>query len=115
MAGYNTVLEVRRLEEDLDKLGLMMCYPKGSWGTNEEGEYVAVKPKDAASLPIYARDSELFQGSLRDLRSWIIGIDWARRYDFMLRLSDDQKREKKEQTVRNQQLLALLAKEEKAE
>ena len=108
MAGYSTVLEVRKLEEDLDKMGLMMCYPKHAWGNNEHGEYVAVKPKDAESLPIYSRDAELFQGSLRDLRSWITGVEWARNYDMMLRVSDEKKRTRKEQDQRNRNLLQAI-------
>lgn len=87
MSGYQTVLEVRRLEEDLAKMGLMMCYPKGGWG-EERGELVAVKPKDQDSLPIYSRDAELFCGTLRELRCWMVGVDWARSYDMMLRVSD---------------------------
>ena len=112
MAGYNTVLEIRRLEADLDKLGLMMCYPKHAWGS-EDNEYVAVKPKDEDSLPIYARDVELFQGTLRDLRSWLIGVEWARAYDNMLKISDTKKRERKEQDYRNRKLLRMLETGEK--
>lgn len=112
MAGYDLVLEVRRLEKDLDDLGLMMCYPKHAWGNNEHGEYVAVKPKDSDSLPIYARDAELFQGTLRDLKAWLVGIKWARSYDMMLRLSDDKKRADKEQKVRNKKLMQAIAGED---
>lgn len=108
MAGYSTVLEVRRLEQDLDKLGLMMCYPKGGWGSSSEGDYVAVRPKDQDSLPIFARDAEMFQGTLRDLRSWLIGIEWARNYDMMLGLSNDKRRVRKEQDVNNRKLLKSL-------
>lgn len=113
MSGYQTVLEVRRLEADLDKLGLMMCYPKhGGWGSSSREDYVAVKPKDTESLPIYSRDAELFCGTLRDLRSWLIGIEWARSYDMLLRLSDEKKREKREQAVRNENLLRRIKNEE---
>lgn len=112
MAGYDTVLEVRRLEKDLDELGLMMCYPKHSWGNNEHGEYVAVKPKDADSLPIYARDAELFQGTLRDLKSWMVGIQWSRSYDMMLKISNQRKRDTAEQKVRNKKLMQMIAGED---
>lgn len=114
MSGYHTVLEVRRLEEDLAKMGLMMCYPKhGSWGgSGGREDYVGVKPKDPESLPIYARDAELFCGTLRDLRSWMIGVEWARGYDMMLRLSNDKKREAKEQNVRNENLIRRMKNEE---
>ncbi len=112
MSGYQTVLEVKRLEEDLDKMGLMMCYPRNGWGSDRGVDYVAVKPKDEESLPIYARDAELFCGTLRDLRSWMIGVEWARGYDMMLRLSDEKKRTAKEQNVRNERLIKWLKNEE---
>lgn len=113
MAGYETVLEIRRLEKDLDDFGLMMCHPKHAWGSSEYGEYVAVKPKDDDSLPIYTRDAELFQGTLRDLKIWMVGIQWARSYDMMLKISDEKKREKAEQKARNRQLMDKLKGEEK--
>lgn len=111
MSGYQAVLEVRRLEEDLDKLGLIMCYPKHGWGS-ERGDLVAVKPKDVESLPIYSRDAELFCGTLRDLRSWMNGVEWARNYDMLLRLSDEKKRERKEQNVRNENMIRRMKNEE---
>lgn len=112
MSGYHTVLQVKRLEEDLDKMGLVMCYPKHGWGGERGVDYVAVKPKDEESLPIYCRDAELFCGTLDGLRSWMIGVEWARNYDMMLRLSDDKKRAKKEQDLRNEQLVRRLKNEE---
>jgi hypothetical protein len=108
MSGYNTVLQIRRLEEDLSLLGFMMCYPKHGWGAERGVDYVAVKPKDQDSLPIYARDAEMFCGTIDDLRSWIDGVKWARDYDRMLRLSDDKKRERKEQDYRNQKLVKMI-------
>lgn len=111
MSGYQTVLEVKRLEEDLAKMGLMMCYPKHGYG-NERGDLVAVKPKDSEALPVYSRDAELFIGSLRELRCWMIGVDWARGYDMLLRLSDEKKRERKEQNVRNENLMRRIKNEE---
>ena len=112
MAGYDLVLEVRRLEKDLDDLGLMMCYPKHAWGNNEHGEYVAVKPKDSDSLPIYARDAELFQGTLRDLKIWLVGVQWSRSYDMMLKISNNKKRTAAEQKVRNRKLMDAIAGED---
>ena len=113
MAGYNAVLELRRLEADLDRLGLMLCNPKhGNWGDTGFSDRAGVKPKDATSLPIYARDAELFTGTLEQIRTWLIGVKWARDYDMMLRLSDDKKREKKEVDYRAKRMLTILAGEE---
>jgi hypothetical protein len=91
MAGYNAILELRRLEKAVDELGFMLSSPRaGSWGS--DGDKVSLKPKDADSVPIYARDAEVFTGSLEQLQTWIRGVEWARSYDMMLRLSDDKKR-----------------------
>ena len=112
MAGYNSVLELRRLEADLDRLGLMLCNPKhGSWSGDDFNDRAGVKPKDTEALPIYARDAELFTGSLEQIKVWLVGIKWARDYDMMLRLSDDKKRSKKEDQYRHARMLRDLAKD----
>jgi len=112
MSGYHTVLQVKRIEEELDKLGLKMCYPRNGWGSDRGVDFVAVKPKDEESLPIYSRDAELFCGTLDGLRSWITGVSWARDYDCMLRLSDEKRRATKEQNIRNEQLVQRLKNKE---
>lgn len=89
-----------------------MCYPRAGWGSDRGIDLVAVKPKDAESLPIYTRDAELFCGTLEDLRSWLTGVEWARSYDMMLRLSNEKRRAKKEQDLRNEQLIKRLKNEE---
>lgn len=109
MAGYHAVLELRRLEADLDRLGLMLCNPKhGCWSGDDFSDRAGVKPKDAEALPIYARDAELFTGSLEQIRTWVIGVQWARQYDMMLKLSDEKKRTKKEDNYRHAQMLQNL-------
>lgn len=108
MSGYNLVLQIRRLEEECDKLGFVLCHSRHS-GHRDFGDVVAVKAKDQDSLPIYARDAELFVGTLNDLGQWIKGIRWAREYDAMLfGRSHNQKRERKEQDWRNEQLLRMV-------
>jgi hypothetical protein len=112
MSGYNSVLELRRLEADLDRLGLMLCSPKhGNWSGNEFDDRAGVKPKDLNALPIYSRDAELFTGSLEQIRVWLIGVKWAREYDMMLRLSDEKKRTKKEDEYRHRDMLRNLSKD----
>lgn len=119
MSGYQSVIALRRLEADVDKLGFMLCAPKhGNWSGNDYDDRVAIKPKDAASLPIYSRDAELFTGSLEQLRVWLQGVNWAREYDMMLKLSDEKKRTVKEDqerarqfSVKQRQLLEELKKD----
>ena len=111
MNGYQGILRLRRLEEAVDKLGFVITAPKhGSW--SDERDQVGLKPKDLDSVPIYARDAEVFCGTLDQLNVWINGVMWARQYDYMLKVSDEKKRERKEQDVRNKQLMQRLKNEE---
>lgn len=110
MNGYQGILRLRRLEEAVDKLGFMITAPKhGSW--SDENDQVGLKPKDSESVPIYARDAEVFCGTLDQLNVWINGAMWARNYDMMLKVSDEKKRERKEQDVRNKHLMQILKNE----
>ena len=116
MTGFYLVQRIRRLEDECDNLGLMMCSSRfGARGSNTT-DVVGIVPKDHESLPIFSRDAELFVGTLDALEAWIEGIKWARNYDRMLfGKNNDAKRRRKEQDYRNQQLVNILvAKEEKA-
>jgi len=107
MAGYSLVRKVHELEERCERLGFMMCPSRHNYTDS-----VAVIPKCANSLPIYSRDAELFVGTLEQLEVWIHGIEWARDYDRMIKLSDNTKRERKEQDERNRILVSILRDEE---
>lgn len=108
MAGYNLLIKIRRLEEECDKLGFMLCHSKHGHH-REYGDVVALKPKDQNSLPIYSRDAELFCGTFDDLEVWIRGLQWARDYDRMLfGKKHGDNRERKEQDYRNRMLVAML-------
>ena len=107
MAGWNTIERIRRIEEAVDKLGFKFSKSKHSDWTDDHGA-LSLVPKDSDSLPIYSRDAELFVGSLERLEDWLAGVRWAREYDMMLKLSDEKKRERKEQDERNRILLKTI-------
>ena len=111
MAGYQSVLALRRLEEEVDKLGFVLCDPKSGWGGDDFNNLVGIRPKDDDALPLYSRDAEIFRGTLEELREWVKGVQWARQYDEMLKLSDDKKRTKKEDEERGRQLISKLKKD----
>lgn len=115
MSGYQSILALRRLESEVDALGFMLSNPRhGSAYDPEYRDMVAIKPKDEHSLPVYARDAELFVGTLKDLEQWLRGVKWAREYDRMLfGKRHAANRERREQDERNRQLMAVLAKTEK--
>jgi len=110
MSGWNTIRQIRILEERADILGLKFAAYKhdDSFGAN-----VALIPKDSDVLPIYSRDAVMFAGTLEGADCWMRGVLWAREYDRMaVDRNLDKKRERKEQDERNKQMVKIL-KEEK--
>jgi hypothetical protein len=107
MSGYDTVIRIKRLERELDELGFIMAHSRHRFD-GDYGDVLSIKPKDADSLPIYSRDAEIFTGTILQLEQWLRGVEWARSYDKMLKVSDETKRAKKEQHVRDDQLLRIL-------
>jgi hypothetical protein len=107
MSGWNTIQRIKRIEEQIDKLGFKFSKSKHSDWSEDHGA-LSLVPKDYDALPIYSRDAELFVGSLERLEDWLAGVKWARDYDMMLRLSDDKKRDTAEQKERNRQLMRTL-------
>ena len=106
MSGYHTILRMRRLEETVAKLGFMFAYPKHRYG--DEQDMVALKPCDSDAVPIYSRDAEIFCGTLEQLEVWLRGVEWARNYDQLLRVSDEKRRARKEQDERNRLMMQRL-------
>ena len=113
MAGYQSVIELRRLEERIDRLGFRMGYPKHGGYSNDFGDQVALFPKEDC-LPIYSRDAELFVGTLEGARIWLTGFEKAREYDHMLMgKTIDARRERKEQDYRNEVLMRKIKESDK--
>lgn len=112
MTGWNTIARIRRIEEDVAKLGLKFANRKNSdWVDDNQ---LALVPIDADALPIYTRDAEIYAGSLEGLEFWLRGVYWAREYDQMIKMSDDKRRAAKEQDERERQLVKMI-KSEKVE
>ena len=107
MSGWNTIQRIKRVEEEIDKLGFKFSKSKHSDWQEDHGA-LSLRPKDPDALPIYSRDAELFVGSIEGLETWLHGVRWAREYDMMLSLSDEKKRTAAEQKERNRQLLKIL-------
>lgn len=106
MAGYTLIRRIRILEEKCDELGFLICHAREF--QTEFGDILAIKPKDDC-LPVYSRDAEVFVGTISDLERFIQGIEWARKYDSMMfGRSHDLKRARKEQDIRNKQLVDIL-------
>ena len=110
MSGYQTILRIRRMEETVEKLGFMMANSKHGWDHNNP-DMIALKPRDAEAVPIYSRDAEVFYGTLEELEVWLRGVEWARNYDMMLKVSDEKKRARREQDLRNSMMMQRLKNE----
>ena len=107
MSGWNTIQRIRNLEEKIDLLGFKFAKSKhGDW-TDDHGA-LSLLPKDMDALPMYNRDAELFVGSLERLEDWLAGVQWARDYDRMCKISTDKTRAAAEQKERNRQLMRTL-------
>lgn len=111
MSGFSDIVRLRRIEKEVNELGFVLANPKNGYYQNQWGDAVALVPKDANSLPVYSRDAEVFVGTLEQLNIWLSGVEWARQYDMLIKLSNDKKRTRKEQDVRNQQMVAMLKNE----
>ena len=96
MSGYNLILKIQALEKQLHDLGMRWGYDKRGQYGDTFGDTIAVFPRDD-KLPACSRDAMLFCGSLLDLQHWIRGLQWARDYDTLIRVSDQTKREKAEE------------------
>ena len=114
MSGWNTIQRIKRIEEQVDKLGFKFSKSKHSDWTEDHGA-LSLVPKDYESLPIYSRDAELFVGSLERLEDWLAGVRWAREYDSMLKLSDEKKRTVAEQKEKNRILMRMIKEGRKVE
>ena len=108
MSGYQLIQKIRDLEEKCDRLGFVIAHSQYTgWGSNVD--YIALKPKDDQAFPLFARDAELYVGTVEGLEEFLRGIEWARDYDHMLfGKSHKTKRERKEQDVRNRQLMNMI-------
>ena len=107
MSGMDLIKRVKKFEETANRLGFMLSYPKWGNSNGDYGDRVGLKPLNDA-LPIYSRDAEVFMGTMEQCENWIRGIQWAREYDEMLKLSNVTKRAKKEEDVRHDQMISAL-------
>jgi len=105
MSGYHTILRIRKLEEEVDKMGFRMGNPKHGNYRQEFGDVVALMPKED-SFPIYSRDAEMFIGTLEEMEVWLRGFQKAQEYHRMLMgRSFEERVKRKEQDYRNEQLM----------
>jgi hypothetical protein len=98
MAGYAALKVLREFELDVYTLGLEIAEYK------PDTNLIKIVPRDD-ELPVYSRDASIFVGTIEEAMCWARGVNWARQYDEMIKISSDKTREKSEQKERNRQLM----------
>ena len=101
--GMRTVQYINRVEAQAKKLGLKFSVPR----FHRDLDVIALVPLED-EFPPYSRDAELFVGTLAECECFLNGLQRARDYDKMLRVSDEKKRQRKEQDYRNERLVRIL-------
>jgi hypothetical protein len=105
--GWDDVQRMKRVEARANALGFEFTDGGKSWAAGGTSISIYVQPKDDL-LPLYSRTATFFTGSIESIDSWLDGIEWARHYDELLKVSNDKKRAKQEDLVRQQHLMKTL-------
>lgn len=108
--SWDDVQRMKRVEAHAEALGMKFTSNSAghSWVDIGGGiETICLRPKDD-SLPHYSRDAKLFTGTVEQIEDWLRGIAWAREYDERLKLTNNTKREAKEQVERNKHLMRTI-------
>lgn len=105
VAGWQLLRKYRDIEERVNSMGLKMGPSKYS---GMEFDTIALFPKDEDSLPIYNREAEVFIGTLQDIEQWLRGVDWARKYDELMKVSNNEKRQTSERKYQQRELLKTI-------
>lgn len=104
--GFKVIREIREVEEIAITLGLKLVPPNYSY----DNDLISLIPTNN-SYPTFSRDTVIFTGNLAEVKSFMRGFEFARRYDYLLNLKFDKIRNRREQDLRNEQMLELLKKD----
>lgn len=104
--NWNKVQQIKRVEITANGLGFELTSGRDTW-TDQGGALIYLVPLDD-KFPHYSRGAEIYQGTIEDIDIWLKGLEWARTYDMMLRISNDKKRNEREQVERNRQLMKMV-------
>jgi hypothetical protein len=101
MNGHDYSL-LKRLEQTADRLGFQVTR------SNHSHQNLCLMPKDDC-LPMYSRDAEFgYNGTSEGCMGFLYGWQKALEYTSMLRLTDKDKIQKKEDLYRQERLLETL-------
>ena len=104
--SWSKLQQIKRVEDLATSLGFELTAGRDTW-QRDGGNLIYLVPLDD-KLPHYSRGAEIYCGTIEDIDTWLKGIEWARTYDMMLRISSDKKRDEREQVERNRQLMKMV-------
>ena len=109
MASLKKLQQIQAINTQLEAVGMRMANKdtKGAWASISGEDVVVIYPSEKG-LPHYARDAELFIGTLDDVQLWLFGIQWMASYIAMIGVDTGTKRIAKEEAERERQLLYAL-------
>ena len=87
--GWEDIQRIKRVEARASALGFIFAEGNYTFGY-ENNNNICLKPK-IDGVPHYRRDAVIFTGTLEEIELWIQGIEWARQYDDMLKISNSKK------------------------
>lgn len=109
MSSLKHLQQIESINRQLEAQGMRMDHHNrhGAWSSVTNASIVAVYPSEHG-LPHYARDAELFVGTLDDVQLWIAGIQWLSNYYNVIGLDNGTKRQTIESKELERQLLESL-------
>jgi hypothetical protein len=107
--GWEELQLMKRVEERANNMGFVLSSGKYTYGYDAAtaGTLIYLRPKDDC-FPHYSRSADIFCGSIESIDVWLTGLNWAREYDQLIKLSNANKRSEKEQVEKNKQLLKTI-------
>lgn len=103
MTGYSTYTRWQRIDDWAKQLGFRLANPKhGNWGGPGDTDQVALYP-DGDSLPIYARDTDIFTGTFSQVETFLTGWVRYQQYAAILGAADDKRVKRYEERERARQ------------
>lgn len=90
--GMQTINRIKEIETKAAGMGFAFATDgRISYGQPNNLDLVSLVPLENM-LPVYSRDAILFTGTLDQVETFLIGISWSRDYDWMLNISNPDKR-----------------------
>ena len=90
--GMRTINRIKEIETKAAGMGFAFATDgRITYGQPNNLDLVSLVPLENM-LPVYSRDAILFTGTLDQVETFLTGICWSRDYDWMLNISNPDKR-----------------------